>query len=121
MARRNDFIATFDRAIGRKIKELRLAMGLSRQELGDQIGVTHQQCQKYESGDNRISAGRLVLIAQVLNKDVSYFYQDLSTPTLLPTQHQRMCIEVSRNFMKLKSPSHQEAVNSLVKMLADGE
>jgi transcriptional regulator with XRE-family HTH domain len=120
MARRHNDIDNYDKQIGRKIYELRLAMGLSRQELGEKIGVTHQQCQKYEKGTNRVSAGRLVLIAKVLNKSIDYFYENIDDqPKEVQTHHQRMCIEVARNFMKIKNPVYQEAVNTLVKSLAD--
>lgn len=120
MARRNLDISIIDSHIGNKIYELRVASGLSRQELGERIGVTHQQCQKYEKGTNRVSAGRLVLIAKVLNKPVDYFFQDLSNE-MQPQEkieNQRLCIEVSRNFMKIKNSVYQDAVSTLVKTLA---
>jgi len=120
MSRKNDNIDLIDKHIGKKIYELRLAKGMSRQELGDKIFVTHQQCQKYEKGTNRISAGRLVLIARVMNKPIEYFYEDVEGTEApeLKTSHQRMCIEVSRNFMKIKNSIYQDAVNNLVKTLA---
>ncbi len=120
MVRKNDDINHIDTHIGQKIYSLRLAMGMSRQELGDQIGVTHQQCQKYEKGTNRVSAGRLALIAKVLNKPIDYFYSDINKDVeSVSTHHQRMCIELSRNFMKIKSSIYQDAVNTLVKTLAE--
>lgn len=120
MSRKNNSIDLIDKHIGKTIHELRLASGMSRQELGEKIGVTHQQCQKYEKGTNRISAGRLVLVAKVLNKPVEYFYQTIgdSNAPDLKTHHQRMCIEVSRNFMKIRSAVYQDAINNLVKTLA---
>ena len=119
MARKNDYIKEIDQFIGKKIYSLRLAKGLSRQQLADLIEVTHQQLQKYEKGTNRISVGRLVLIAKALSKTVSYFYEGLDNKDseALMTQHQRMCIEVSRNFMKIRSADHQNAVNTLVRSL----
>lgn len=120
MARKNDYIEEVDKFIGKKIYSLRLAKGLSRQQLSEVIGVTHQQLQKYEKGTNRISVGRLVLIAKALSKDISYFYNGLDSSEHEPimTQHQRMCIEVSRNFMKIENSEQQVAVNSLVKSLS---
>ena len=120
MARRNSTIDVIDKYIGRKIYELRLASGLSRQELGSKIGVTHQQLQKYEKGINRLSAGRLLLLAKVLSKPIEYFYADIKQykPQDIRTKHQRMCIEVSRNFMQIKQPIYQDAINTLVKTLA---
>ena len=121
MARRNDLIEEIDKVIGGRIYSLRLAKGLSRQQLSKLIGVTHQQLQKYEKGSNRISVGRLVLISKALDKNVSYFYEGVESSSNceeLITHHQRMCIEVSRNFMKIESTEHQNAVNTLVKSLA---
>ena len=119
MARQNEYIEQVDKFIGNKIYQLRLAKGLSRQQLSDMIGVTHQQLQKYEKGNNRISVGRLVLISKALDKNISYFYEGLETGNneTTVTQHQRMCIEVSRNFMKIENTEHQNAVNTLIKSL----
>jgi len=120
MTRKNDFINEIDKSIGGKIYMLRLAKGLSRSQLGSSIGVTHQQLQKYEKGTNRISIGRLVLIAKALDTNVSFFYEGLESENNKPiiTQHQRMCIEISRNFMKITNREHQDAVNTLIKTLA---
>ena len=123
MARKHEDIDIIDQHIGKKIFELRLARGLSRQELGDKIGVTHQQCQKYEKGINRIAAGRLMLIAKVLDKPIEYFFIDATKYKISPinTEHQRMCMEISRNFMKISKDSHKDAVNILVKSLVEEE
>jgi transcriptional regulator with XRE-family HTH domain len=119
MARKSEFTEKVDKVIGMKIHELRVSMGLSRQQLAAKIYVTHQQLQKYEKGTNRISAGRLVSIAKALRKPVSYFFDEIEQVQALPSQHQRMCIEVSRNFMRIKSAMHQNAVNLLVRTLAE--
>lgn len=128
MARKIKYIDQIDNFIGKKIQELRLASGLSRQQLGDKIEVTHQQLQKYEKGINRVSAGRLAVIAKFLNKPVSYFYEgiepiesDERVDSGEIIQNQRMCIEVSRNFMKIRKPEHKDAVNSLIRSLANSE
>lgn len=122
MARKIDYIELIDKIIGAKIQELRLASGLSRQQLGEKIEVTHQQLQKYEKGTNRVSAGRLAIIAKFLNKPVAYFFENIDSVNASSdvnlNDHQRMCIEVSRNFMRIKSSEHKDAVNILVKTLA---
>jgi transcriptional regulator with XRE-family HTH domain len=120
MTRKNDYISKIDKHIGDKIYLLRLAQGLSRQQLAKIIGVTHQQLQKYEKGVNRLFVGRLALVSKAMAKDISYFYEGLDTNDNVKviTQHQRMCIEVSRNFMKIGSPDHQTAVHTLVKSLS---
>jgi len=120
MAHKNDYIDIVDKHVGNKIHSLRLARGLSRQQLSKIIEVTHQQVQKYEKGSNRLSIGRLILIAKALGEVTSYFYQEIDKESdkALVTQHQRMCLEVSRNFMKIKDPEHQIAVNVLIRSLS---
>ena len=109
-----------DKHIGGKILSLRLALGLSRDQLAKKLDVTQQQLQKYEKGTNRISVSRLVVIAKALSQGVSFFYEGLSDDNEpMVTQHQRMCIEVSRNFMRIESAVHQTAVNILIKSLAN--
>ncbi|WP_375705083.1 helix-turn-helix domain-containing protein [Bartonella sp. AA86SXKL] len=68
-----------DISIGRKIRFKRTMLGMSQKQLGSQLGVTFQQIQKYEKGSNRIGAGRLQEIADILNVPISFFYTDLST------------------------------------------
>lgn len=121
MAHKNEYISKVDKHIGSKIHSMRLAQGLSRLQLAKTIDVTHQQIQKYENGTNRLSVGRLILIAKSLGKDLAYFYEGLDIDNgneNLITQHQRMCLEVSRNFMKIENSNHQTAVNTLVKSLS---
>ena len=110
-----------DRYVGERIYSLRLAHGLSRAQLSKSIGVTHHQVEKYEKGRSRIYASRLLIIAKALSKNISYFVEGLESDDNKPvvTQHQRMCIEVSRNFMRIENPDHQAAVNTLIKSLAN--
>ena len=70
-----------DVEIGRKIRALRLQRGLSQSELAEGIGVTFQQVQKYEKGANRVSAGRLQRIADLLDVPVTFFYSGMSART----------------------------------------
>ena len=66
-----------DRAIGLRVRARRLERHISQNELGDQLGVSFQQIQKYEKGTNRIGSARLVDIARILEVDTSYFLADL--------------------------------------------
>src|SRR5258705_2602931 len=68
-----------DIEIGRKIRALRLELGLSQSGLADGIDLTFQQVQKYERGTNRVSAGRLQRIADMLNTPVMFFYSGMGT------------------------------------------
>jgi transcriptional regulator with XRE-family HTH domain len=62
-----------DIRVGHLIRVERLARGLSQTELASEIGVTFQQLQKYESGANRVSVGRLTRIGRVLGLSTTYF------------------------------------------------
>jgi transcriptional regulator with XRE-family HTH domain len=119
MSKKNDFIDTVNRVIGDKIFNLRINKGLSREQLAADIGVTNQQLHKYEKGSNRISVGRFLLIATALKKDPSFFLKDIMKEDVefSVTYHQRMCLEVARNFMKIQNSDHQNAVNTLIKSL----
>jgi transcriptional regulator with XRE-family HTH domain len=108
-----------DRYVGTRIRERRIMLGLSQQQMADMIGVTYQQAHKYERGINRISAGRLYEIAQVLNVPVSYFFDGLADNTQQDVgPRQRMCLELARNFSQINNERHQEALSQLVRSLA---
>jgi transcriptional regulator with XRE-family HTH domain len=72
---------SLDVHFGEKLRARRLMMvpKLSQEELGDALGITFQQVQKYEKGVNRISAATMVQIAAVLKVDVQYFFEELPT------------------------------------------
>ncbi|WBV44633.1 helix-turn-helix transcriptional regulator [Pseudoroseomonas cervicalis] len=103
-----------------RIRERRLMLGLSQQQLASMIGVTYQQAHKYERGLNRISAGRLFEIATVLAVPVSWFFEGLeedgSTQPL--GVRQRMCLELARNFALIDNERHQEALSQMARALA---
>ncbi|MBW8271081.1 helix-turn-helix domain-containing protein [Caldovatus aquaticus] len=109
-----------DRHVGARIRERRIMMGLSQQQLAKMIGVTYQQAHKYERGLNRISAGRLFEIAQVLGVPVSWFFEGLGEagPAQEMTPRQRMCLELARNFALIDNEKHQEALSQMARALA---
>ena len=63
-----------DRHVGSRVRMRRLLLGMSQEKLGEAVGVTFQQLQKYEKGTNRISAGRLLVISRALRMPVSRFF-----------------------------------------------
>jgi transcriptional regulator with XRE-family HTH domain len=109
-----------DHHVGARIRERRIMLGLSQQQLAQMIGVTYQQAHKYERGLNRISAGRLYEIAQVLGVPVSWFFDGLSNTDqpIEMTQRQRMCLELARNFAAIDNEKHQEALSQMARALA---
>jgi transcriptional regulator with XRE-family HTH domain len=64
-----------DRVVGQRIRWRRRECKLTQEKLGEKLGLTFQQVQKYELGVNRVSAGRLYEIAEVLGVPVSYFFE----------------------------------------------
>src|ERR1041385_7638800 len=65
-----------DREIAKRLRVLRLQRNWSQAELANALSITSQQVQKYERGANRITAGRLARIAEILEVSVMYFYDD---------------------------------------------
>jgi transcriptional regulator with XRE-family HTH domain len=115
-----------DRYVSLRIRQRRIMLGLTQQQMAELIGVTYQQAHKYETGINRISAGRLYQIARALGVEISYFFEDVEpsggnarSQELMPQQ--RMLLELARNFASIKNRKHQEALCHLARVLSDSE
>jgi transcriptional regulator with XRE-family HTH domain len=72
--------SAIDRQIGARVRMRRLMLDVSQQQLAARLGVSFQQVQKYERGVNRIGAGRLQKIAEILQVPVSSFFEDFAKP-----------------------------------------
>ena len=98
-------------------------LSLTQQPLAALIGVTYQQAHKYETGRNRITAGRLSRLAQALGVQVGYFYDGLISPpeAVQATPKQRQMLELTRNFMAISSRKYQEAICNLARSLANSD
>jgi transcriptional regulator with XRE-family HTH domain len=108
-----------DRYVGVRIRERRIMLGLSQQQMADMIGVTYQQAHKYERGINRISAGRLFEISQVLSVPIGYFYEGIEAQKGTDlSARQRMCLELARNFSQIGNERYQDAISQLARALA---
>ncbi|MBI1238050.1 MAG: helix-turn-helix domain-containing protein [Alphaproteobacteria bacterium] len=66
-----------DTHVGRRVRLRRMLIGMSQEKLGELLGLTFQQVQKYEKGVNRIGSGRLHQIGQILGVPVQYFFDDM--------------------------------------------
>ena len=66
-----------DQHVGKRIRHRRWLVGMTQQQLADQVGIKFQQIQKYETGANRVSASRLWDIAQSLQVDISFFFEGI--------------------------------------------
>ena len=117
-----------DAEIGRKIRALRLQRGLSQSNLGDGIGLTFQQVQKYEKGMNRVSAGRLQRIADMLNIPVTFFYGGMGSRAKkkretsdlgLAFVQTRGAVRLMRAYSEISSRSTKYALVVLAESLRD--
>lgn len=111
---------TMDKHVGQRIRERRILLGLSQQQLASIIGVTYQQAHKYERGLNRISAGRLFTVAQALDIEPGWFFEgmagEVEAEPSSPRQH--LHLQLMRNFMLIKDEKHQEAISAMARTLA---
>src|SRR5713226_8806909 len=72
-----------DAQVGNRVRLRRMLIGMSQERLGEMLGLTFQQVQKYEKGINRIGAGRLFEVASILGVPISFFYEDVNGKTAM--------------------------------------
>lgn len=116
-----------DQHVGERIRLRRTELGLTQEQLAEALDVSYQQIQKYETGANRISAGRIFEIARKLGVEISYFFDGLALgaeTASAPLEHggrQRSAIELVRKFAQIKDPEVRAAIAGLVKTIVDRE
>ncbi|MEM8784969.1 MAG: helix-turn-helix transcriptional regulator [Pseudomonadota bacterium] len=112
-----------DEHVGERIRERRTLLGLTQEQLAAALGISYQQVQKYETGSNRVSAGRLFEISNVLGLEVGFFFDGLKPAAerheLAHGGRNRILIELVRNFSEISDPIVRSAVSQLVKSLTD--
>ncbi len=112
-----------DAHVGERIRERRAVLGLTQEHLANALNLSYQQVQKYETGANRVSAGRLYEMAKYLNVHVSYFFESLDEESEMPDMEHggrnRAVIELARNYSEINDPDVRAAVSSLVKSLSE--
>jgi transcriptional regulator with XRE-family HTH domain len=107
-----------DRHVGARIRRQRILLGLTLQQLADAVGVTYQQIYKYESGGNRVPAGRLYQFATVLAVRVDHFFQTPDQGSAPQAGHERQFLELAKSY-QLLSASHQQVISRLAEALAE--
>lgn len=117
MARKSEVADETDKKVGIRLRELRMARGLSQIELAVQMGVSHQQLHKYEKASNRLTAGRLMMAANALGASISHFFDEITDAA--DAHHQNETRELMRHFSAIKNPKQQEAISLLIRRLAD--
>ncbi len=123
-----------DGQVGNRVRLRRMLIGMSQEKLGEMLGLTFQQVQKYEKGVNRIGAGRLFHVAQILGVPIDYFYEGVvdqlptasargfaeesSRPPVMEFLSSGEGLQLSLAFMRIKDPKVRRRVLDLVKSLA---
>ncbi len=114
-----------DDHVGRRIRQGRLEIGQSQNELADALGVSFQQVQKYENGTNRVSAGRLYAAAQHLGVTFDYFFEGVELPAArrpnldLPFKNDKQVIALVRKFIQISDDGARSALVRLVGAMAE--
>lgn len=121
-----------DREVAARVRAQRLACGLTQTELGKRLGVTFQQVQKYENGSNRLTAGKLVILSEILGVPVEHFLGGTSIAQKQPTTSfqsfaveaqngsrslHREILELVRGFSRIEDGRTRKHVLALVKHL----
>ncbi|RMF74065.1 MAG: helix-turn-helix domain-containing protein [Alphaproteobacteria bacterium] len=111
-----------DRFVGQRIRERRLARGVTQQGLAKALGISYQQVQKYENGTNRISAGRLFVLARLLGADVADFFPGKDDGTEANrlgslVEFSEDAVAAAKDFMALDSQRIRQALRGLLRAL----
>ncbi len=111
-------IQEIDKAIGRRLEQIRRENGLTQQELAALMGVTYQQAHKYERGINRLSAGRLAILAEALGIPPAHFFLHLVRDTHTePYQEDSQALEAKHLFQRIHNPQQREALLRLMQAM----
>lgn len=106
--------------IGRRVRERRLSLGMSMGELAEQIGVTYQQVQKYETGADRVAFSRMVEIAAALDVDLSYFVDGHGRPRAAEKYaFPRGWLGLVRAYSRIRNAKLRKQALAMVKALAE--
>jgi transcriptional regulator with XRE-family HTH domain len=118
--------------VGSRVRLRRTLLGMSQEKLGDALGLTFQQVQKYERGANRVGASRLYDLSRVLDVPVAYFFEEFgdaslssggmgeaaSDPYQANPMMKRETLELVRAYLRISDPQIKRRVFELTKALA---
>ena len=128
-----------DMHVGKRVRLRRTLLGMSQEQLGASLNITFQQVQKYERGANRISASRLWDISQILDVQISYFFDDMTDDTMRSSPRRisqgesfihfdkknerdpmarRETLELVRTYYSIEKPKVRKRIAEMVKSIA---
>ena len=120
-----------DRHVGSRVRMRRMMVSMSQEKLGEALGITFQQVQKYEKGTNRIGASRMQHIATILGVPVSYFFEDApgepNAAGLAETGPDYVSsfltttdgLQLTKAFVRIQDPKVRRRIVDLVTAMAD--
>jgi transcriptional regulator with XRE-family HTH domain len=136
--RKSDKPNPIDVHVGSRIRLRRTLLGMSQEKLGDAIGLTFQQVQKYERGANRVGASRLYDLSRVLDVPVSFFFDDINPAVIEAAQSEsggqpdsapgryepdpmmrRETLELVRAYYRIPDPQIRRRLFDLTKAIAN--
>lgn len=116
-----------DKHVGSRVRMRRMMLGMSQEKLGDALGISFQQVQKYEKGINRISASRLQHITQILQVPVAFFFEGLPAPGANKAPSPAYVwdflarsdgVALTKAFMRIKDKRLRRCIVNLVEQIA---
>ena len=124
-----------DKHVGSRVRMRRMLMGMSQEKLGEALGLTFQQVQKYEKGTNRIGASRLKQISQVLGVPIGFFFdgapvgageeagfaESPSTGYVADFLSTSEGVQLNKAFIRIRDQKVRKRIVELVNALAEGE
>ena len=119
-----------DKHVGSRVRMRRMMLDMSQSGLGDALGITFQQVQKYEKGTNRISASRLQQVCHILQAPIPFFFEGAPAGDVLPGQPPssdpltdlmatRDGLALVKAFMRISNPQVRRRIVNLVEELAE--
>ncbi|MGP1276356.1 MAG: helix-turn-helix domain-containing protein [Caulobacterales bacterium] len=119
--------SSIDVHVGHRVRLKRQSMGLSQQELGERLGITFQQLQKYERGANRISAGKLFELSQALGVNVAWFFEGVTANVnafepkgdAASVLYDSVALRAAESLMRIKDKNVRVRLVKTIEALAD--
>lgn len=113
--------------VGSRVRQRRTLLGLSQEKLGDAVGLTFQQIQKYERGANRIGSSRLFDLSRVLGVPISYFFEEIGDQTSSNAEsaetndpmNRRETLELVRAYYRIPTQNVRKRLFDLAKSLSE--
>ena len=113
--------------VGARLRIKRRLLGVSQTELGNALGLTYQQIQKYENGSNRVSASRLYQVASIFGVPIMFFFEDMPSEITGPEKFPADALVIDdqttkllRAYLSVPDDQVRKGIRNLVKELARG-